>query len=238
MPANAVQFRMLGWAALDWNLQFDINRTPTEAFVSTDTFSRLYDFKGDGPIILYKRVEHEGTSRKQTACSVAIPPGLKQGLLLLIPGDETKALDRKVLPNSYGDISEGAPLIYDYIWFDDSLTARPAGMIEFRNLSHVSIAFKIEQQQYTLEPKATAQIPMTPGARRMAFRAAAQVNGQWKIFSSNPLPTSGAERMIVILRDGPSATIVPDQPNITMISLYDWPAPPKPASADLASSNR
>lgn len=242
MPCtHAVQFRVLGWAAHDANLQFDTGRSSTEVFVFTDTFSPSYDFKGDGPISLYKRVEHEGKVRKQVACAVVIPPKLEQGLLLLIPGDDSKVADRKVLPNSFGDLSENAPLVYDYVWFDDSLTARPAGMIEFRNLSHVPISFQIEQQQRTLAPNAAAQIPMTPGARRMTFRAAAQVNSQWRVFSSNPLPTGGAERMIVILRDGPPAKDADtpgDRPNITMISLYDWPAPAKPATPALASSRR
>ncbi|HEY9250694.1 MAG TPA: hypothetical protein VIO38_16255 [Rariglobus sp.] len=53
--------------------------------------------------------------------------GFRMGsLLLLIPGDDTQAVDRKVLPESQGFVSADAPLIYDYVWFDDSLEGRPA----------------------------------------------------------------------------------------------------------------
>ncbi|HSI08208.1 MAG: hypothetical protein ACAH89_03600 [Rariglobus sp.] len=240
LPAHAVQFRLLGWAAQDLNLQFDANRKANETYISTDTFSPVYEFKGEGPIIFYKRVEHEGVVRKQIACTVVIPPGMEQGLLLLIPGDDSLAVDRKVLPDSQGFVSETAPLIYDYVWFDDSLAARPAGTIEFRNLSRVPIAFQIEQHQLVLAPQGKTQVPLTPGAKRMAFRAAAQIDGKWKVFTSNPLPTRGPERMIVLLRDTVAAgngTSSGHAPGITMIPLYDWPAPPKSAAADLVSAN-
>lgn len=240
-PAHAVQFRLLGWASQDMNLQFDTGRKTTETYVSTDTFSPVYEFKGDGPIVLYKRVEHEGSIRKQTACTIPIPQGMERGLLLLIPGDDTKAVDRKVLPDSQGFVSASAPLIYDYVWFDDSLEARPAGTIEFRNLSRVPIALQIEQYQLMLVPQAKTQVPLIPGAKRMDFRAAAQIDGKWKVFARNPLPTRGPERMIVILRDSLSAasgSASDHEPHITMIPLYDWPAPPKPATPGLVSLGR
>lgn len=240
LPAHAVQFRLLGWAAQDLNLQFDANLKANETYVSTDTFSPVYEFKGDGPLTFYKRVEHEGVVRKQVACTVVIPPGMEQGLLLLIPGDDTKAADRKVLPDSQGFVSANAPLIYDYVWFDDSLAARPAGTIEFRNLSRVPIAFQIEQQQLVLAPQAKTQVPLLPGAKRMAFRAAAQIDGKWKVFTRNPLPTRGPERMIVLLRDNVAAGnggASGNDPLITMIPLYDWPAPPKSSAPELVSAN-
>jgi len=237
--AHAVQFRLLGWDSQDLNLQFDAQRKGVETYVSTDTFSPVYEFKGAGPIIFYKRVEHEGEARRQIACTVVIPPGMEQGLLLLIPGDDSKVVDCKVLPDSQGFVSANAPLVYDYVWFDDSLAARPPGTIEFRNLSRVPIAFQIEQHRHTLVPQAKAQVPLIPGAKRMTFRAAAQVNGAWKVFTSNPLSTRGPERMIVLLRDATGIGHTPgEEPRITMVRLYDWPAPPKQAAASLVSSLR
>jgi len=167
---------------------------------------------------------------------------MKKGLLLLIPGDDTKAVDRKVLPDESGFVSLGAPLIYDYIWFDDSPEARPSGTIEFRNLSRSPIALQIDQSQLMLAPQAKAQVPLTPGAKRMPFRAAAQINGQWKIFRSNPLSTRSPDRMLVILRDAAGAHEEAGsdrEPNIAMISLFDWPAPsPAPAAGAMLSANR
>lgn len=225
-PVHAVQFRMLGWSAHDMNLRFDVGAKPVETYVTTDTFSPVYEFNGEGPLVLYKRVEHDGSVVKQTASTVVIPPGLKQGLLLLIPGDDSQVLSRKVLPDSQGYVSDGAPLVYNYVWFDDSLEARPAGTIEFLNLSSREIAFQIEEHRHTLAPQAKARVPLVPGAKRMAFRAAARIEGDWRVFSNTALPTRGPERMMVILRDAPEteAQARPDRPNIRMISLYDWPA--------------
>lgn len=227
-PLHAVQVRLLGWTSVDGDLQFDTNQKATRLKVFPDTFSTVIEFNGDAPITLYKMVDHEGKPRKQTACTIVVPPGMERGLLVLMPGDDTKAADRKVLPDESGFVSAGAPLIYNYIWFDDSHKARPSGILEFRNLSCLPIALQVDQSQLVLAPQAKAQVPLTPGAKRMPFRAAAQINGQWKLFRSNPLSTRSPERMLVILRDA-SAALQNDardgEPNIMMISLFDWPLP-------------
>ena len=92
-----------------------------------------------------------------------------------------------------------------------------------------------------LVPQAKAQIPLIAGAKRMAFKAAAQVNGQWRTFASNPLPTRGPDRMLVILRDGPpnlEQSLGPDCPNISIVSLFDWPQPVVETGAPVASNRR
>jgi len=243
LPAHAIQFRMLGWASADVNLQFEINKKPTEACVFTDDLSPLYNFKAEGPLVLYKMVANkEGKPVKQVACTVPIPAGMEQGLLILLPGDDTKASSRRVLPNQFGFVSDTAPLIYDYIWLDASQVVRPSGTIEFINMSRVPIALQIEQRQLNIAPQAKAQIPMIAGAKRMNFKAAAQVDGRWRVFESNPLCTRGPDRMLVILRDGPAvlnATIPSGEPNISMLSLFEWPQPPPaPEIGPMASSNR
>lgn len=239
LPARAVQFRLLGWAAQDLNLRFDAGRKSTEVYVSTESLSPAYEFADAGPIVFYKQVEHEGAFVKQVACTVVIPSGLEKGILLLIPGDESKAAYRAVRPDRHGFVSERAPLVYDYVWIDDSPAARPPGTIEFRNLSRRSIAFQLEQHREVLAPKAKVQLPLARGAKRMAFHGAAEVDGQWKVFTQNPLPTRGPERMMILLRDNPDSDprASPDRANIKRISLYDWPAPPA-ASPALAAARR
>lgn len=237
-PAQAVQFRLLGWAAQDLNLQFRDGQKPTEVYVSTESLSPVYNFSTTGPIVFYKRVEHEGKTIKQTACTVTIPPDMEKGVLLLVPGADTQAIYRNVLPDRDGFVSEGAPLIYNYVWIDDSLTARPSGTIEFRNFSRRPIAFQLEQHRHVLAPETKVQLPLIPGAKRMAFRGAVQVNGEWKVFAKNPLPTRGPDRMMVILRDDPQprSSASGDKPNIKMISLFDWPAPPSESPAATVAS--
>lgn len=230
-PASSVQFRLLAWTVSDLNLQFQSGKSPTEVSAMPTSFSPVYEYKNEGPITLFKMVEQDGKPLRQTACTITFPENIKHGLVILVPGDDTKALVRKVLPNSQGLVSNGAPLIYDYIVIDDSADAHPSGTIVFRNFSKLPVALSIGQRQLTLAPHDLVQIPLTPGAKRMPFRAAAQLgDGRWRLLASNPLPVSGANRLLVILRDGPEgAAKRPDEPNVTILPLFDWNPPAKPA---------
>lgn len=232
--SHAAQVRLLGWAAVDGDLQFDLDRKPARLSVFSDSFSSPINVEG-GSLVLYKTVEHEGAPKKQTACAITIPAGQQRGLLILIPGDQKKALSKKVLPDESGFVSRDAPLIYDYLWLDDSHEARPPGTLEFRNLSRLPIALQIEQQQLMLAPKDKAQVPLRRDAKRMSLRAAAQINGRWRLFRSNPLSTRNPDRMLVVFRDaGASAQdpAAPAEPDIETIALYDWPQPVPRAAAD------
>jgi hypothetical protein len=223
--AHAVQFRLIGWADPDSNLVFDNKTKAVETTLSPAAFSASYEFTGEGALVLYKRVEHEGKIIRQTACTVAIPPGLKQGLLLLFPGDESQVLSRKVQPDSFGTVSATAPLAYNYVWFDDSLEARPAGTIQFLNLSARQLALQVASQQLVLPPKAKALANLEAGSKRMNFQGAVQVDGRWTIFSRKPIPTRDPERMLVILREEP---VSGPQPRIKLVTLFDWRAPADP----------
>ncbi|MDF3059746.1 MAG: hypothetical protein K0R17_3961 [Rariglobus sp.] len=236
--ANAVPFRLLAWGSYDLNLQYQSGRTPVEVSAFPTSFSPVYEYKETGPITLFKMVEHEEKPQRQTACVITLPPEIQQALVILVPGDDNKALSKKVLPNSQGQVSTGAPLIYDYVVIDDSPAAHPSGTIEFRNFSKLPIAINIAQQQLTIAPRDKVQVPLTAGAKRMPFRAAAQLeNGQWRLLSSTPLPISGAHRLLVILRDGPSHTTRNDEPNVVIVPLFDWPPPPPAEAAEAGPSS-
>lgn len=225
-PERSVQFRLLAWGSYDVNLQFQSGKKPSEVMAFPSSFSPIYEFKEEGPLTLFKMVEHDGKPQRQTACSVVIPAEMKQCLVILVPGDDSKVVDRKVMPNSQGMLSQDAPLVYDYVLIDDSPEAHPSGTIEFRNFSKLPIAINIAQQQLMLAPHDKAQVPLTPGVKRMPFRAAAQLGGgQWRLLGSNPLPISGADRLLVILRDGPPAEARPGEANVIIVPLFDWPAP-------------
>ncbi len=237
--AHALQFRLLGWSSDDIDLLFG-EKKPIELSVSVSGFSPVYEFKGDGPLVLYKEVLNDkGLPVRQTACTVTIPKGMEKGILILVPGDSSRAASRKVVARRHeGPATPDAPLIYDYILLDDSEAARPSGTIEFHNFSSLPIALKVETHQVVLAPKEKAQVPLQPGVKRLAFRAAAQLGGKWKVFLTNPLTTRGPDRMMVVLRDGPpsSQSDATGEPNIRMISLYDWPARPAPSTTQLLSS--
>jgi hypothetical protein len=227
-PAGAVQFRLLAWGSYDLNLQFQDGKKPQELTVFPRSFSNIYEVS-QGPVVLFKMVEADGKPVRQTACTIVVPPEIQQALVILVPADDSKVPYRKVLPNSQGLVSKEASLVYDYVVLDDSPAAHPDGTIEFRNFSSLPIAINIAERQLTLPPRDKTQVPITEGARRMPFRAAAQLeNGQWKLLASNPLPISGAGRILVILRDRPTKSNRPDEPNIAIVPLFDW-TPPTPA---------
>ncbi|CAM2815181.1 hypothetical protein [Rariglobus hedericola] len=227
-PARAVQFRLLAWGSYDLNLQFQNGKGAQELAVFPKSFSITYEIP-QGPIVLFKTVEVDGKPQRQTACTIVVPPEIQQALVILVPADDSNAPYRKVLPNSQGLVSKEAALLYDCVVLDNSPAAHPVGTIEFRNFSRLPIAINIADRQLTLPPRDKTQVPITEGAKRMAFRAAAQLeNGDWKLLSSSPLPISGAGRVLVILRDRPEKSSRPDEPNIAIVPLFDWTPPPSP----------
>lgn len=235
--AHALEFRVLGWSSDDITLHY--GKKSTLMTVSVNGFSPAYEFHGDGPLVFYKMVDKDGNPQRQTACTITFPPDMQRGLIILFPGDESTVANRKVISASEGPGTPDAPLVYDYLLLDDSTEARPSGTIEFRNFSSLPVALMVESRQFVLQPKAKAQLPLDSSAKRLSFRAAAQVNGQWKVFLTNPLPTRGRpERMMVLLRDGPIVAQPQGdvEPNIKLLSLSDFPPRPQaPASTDVAS---
>lgn len=235
----AVDFRLIAWETPDNNLEYTTLKAAVPIRVSTDEFTNYITAKGDEPFVLFKRVEHEGKVVNQTACTITFPPELKQGVVLLLPGDQSRAISRKVLPSKLGFGTPAAPLIYNYVWLDDSLDAHPSGTIMFRNFSSLPIAIQIAGRQLTIAPKDSSIVPLAKGVRRMPFQAAAQVGGQWRMFASNPLSTDGPDRMLIILRDGPdipSTAGSKNEPNIRIVSLFDWARTPPVAIANAATT--
>lgn len=239
-PARAVQFRLLAWGTYDVNLQFHDGKVAHELAVFPKSFSTTHEVS-QGPIVLFKMVDVDGKPQRQTACTIVVPPELQQALVILVPADDSRVPSRNVLPNSQGQVSKEAALLYDYVVLDNSPAAHPAGTIEFRNFSRLPIAINIADRQLTLPPRDKTQVPITVGAKRMSFRAAAQLeNGDWKLLSSSPLPISGAGRVMVILRDRPEKSSRADEPNIAIVPLFDWTPPPapEPAAAPAVVSSR
>jgi hypothetical protein len=226
VSVQAVQFRVLGFARYDLDLRFDQRGEPVALKVFPDSLSRTYDTLGTEPIVLYKMVEEDGKPRKNVACTVTVPPELTHGILILFPSGTPASPSIRVLPNNSGEANSLAPLTYEYFWLDDSLDARPLGMIEFRNMTRVSIAFRIGDQEKNLAPQGKTQTPLIAGAKRLDFKAAVQLAGKWRVFMSSPLPTRGPSRMLVIFREvAENLRTGPDDPGIRMFRFYDAPSP-------------
>lgn len=231
-PAGAVQFRVLGWDADDYSLRFDQGHSTTGVQVETDRLSPVYDAPGAQAVSLYRTIETEsGEPGRQIACRIVVPPELKRGIVVLIPS--TPVSSWITLPaGGQGATAMRVPLTYEYLWLDDSAEARPVGTIEFRNMQRHPVALRIGGGEVRLPPQGKAQIPLVPEAKRQKFRAAALIEGNWRMFASTSLPTRGAGRLMVIFRETSDPSRAgPDDPGIRMVRLYEPPPPAPPPEA-------
>lgn len=229
---NAADLRFISWAVSDENLQFANGAKATELSVPDEAFSPAYKFTGAAALTLYKMVEGDPKPLKRTACTIPLPETMTRGLVILIPQESPQPAQEKVIPNSLGVVSSKAPMTYSYMLLDDSVEARPLGTIEFRNFTGLPLALQVENQQFTLSPDPTVkhQVPLVAGARRLFYRAAAQINGKWEIVGSNPLSTRGPpDRMMVILKTQSAGDLPPTAASIRTLVIADWtraePAP-------------
>lgn len=241
IPAlNAADFRFISWGESDENLQFANGLKSTELSVPDEAFSPLYKLNVGGTLTLYKMVEGDPKPLKRTACTIPVPEDMTQGLVILIPPENPQPTLDKVMPNSLGVVSRNTPMTYNYLLLDDSLEARPKGMIEFRNFTGLPIALQVGTQQFTLDatPNAKHQIPLVPGAKRLFYRAAAQINGKWEIIGSNPLSTRGPpDRMMVLIKRNALGASLQSVASIRTLIIADWTRP-DPAANPAASSAR
>lgn len=230
-PASAVQFRVLGWDADDYSLRLDQGRSTLELQVMTERLSSLYDAPGKENLVFYRLVDRDGEPVKQPVCTITVPSGLERGVLILVPSVPPSSWIRP--PGATGDMARmRVPPAYKHFWLDDSPEARPPGMIDFRNLQDLPIALRVGGRDIHLPPQGREQTPLIPGAKRLDFKAAALLDGEWRLFASSPLPTRNLSRLLVIFRGvsveprtGPADT------GIRMVRLCEIAPPPKSVAA-------
>ena len=226
---RAVEFRVLGWATDDNSLRFDQGRSTADVQVETDRLSPLYAAPGAETVTLYRPIKTaDGKPGQQIACEITVPPGLKQGIVILIPAVPVSSW----IKPSEGDADAAhvrVPPPYLYHWLDDSIEARPLGTIEFRNLQRLPVAVRIGDRDIEIPSLGKGQAPIVPGVKRLGFRAATFINGKWRVFASSPLPTRGPDRILVIFRDVDDAQRTgPADTGIRIVRLYEVAPLPAP----------
>jgi len=212
--ARAIELRFINWDGDEASLKF-INKGKVVALhASESSLSAIYTFEGAGPLVLFKDVVVDGKTVRQTAATLAVPPGLTHAIVVLAATDATL--------NTYAGV-----------WIDDSPAVRSAGTVRLVNLSNHSVAFKVDVAEFTIAPSENHQVPVRAGVRRILMQAAAQVDGKWKVVANNPLPVRNGLRLLVLLRDGRPQE--GSEVNIVdLLSFYDQPPAipgPKMASA-------
>lgn len=216
MPA--VEFRILNWGSgWDDSLRYRSGQSVEPVVANEGTLSRPYHLE-TGPLVLFRELKKGDEIVRETVAAIPLPADLAQGILVLVPKDEQRTG-------------------YDGFWMDDSVAARPPGMIEFRNFSRIPVALKVAGREIMLPARAKASVPFPPGARRIPFQAAAQVDGEWEFLGASPLPVRTGYRVLVMMRDG-RASAGRDTRAIDMLSFYDPPPPLDPEAAPPLASVR
>ncbi|HEY9248164.1 MAG TPA: hypothetical protein VIO38_03495 [Rariglobus sp.] len=235
---HAVEFRVLGWSTDDNSLRFDQGRSTTDVQVETDRLSSVYVAPGAESVTLYRPIKTaDGKPGQQIACELVVPPGLKQGIVLLIPAVPVSSWIKPSQAIAPDAAHMRVPPTYHYHWLDDSIEARPPGTIEFRNLQALPVAVRIGDREIEVPPHGKAQIPLVPGARRIGFRAATLIDGKWRVFASSPLPTRGPDRILVIFREVEgSQRTGPADTGIRIVRLYEAAPAPAPASTPVSDN--
>lgn len=230
--ARAVEFRVLGWSADDPSLRFDQDRSTIDLRIETDRLSQAYAVPGAETVVLYRPITNaDGKPDRQIACEIAVPPGLEQGIVILAPAAPVSSWIKPPLADPAAAHMR-VPPTYQYYWIDDSVDARPPGTIEFRNLQRHPVALRIGDRDLEVPSQGKAQTPIVPGVKRLSFRAATFIDGQWRVFASSTLPTRGPDRILVIFRDvDETQRTGPTDTGIRMVRLYETTPAPQAVAA-------
>ncbi len=200
---QAVELRFLNWEGQEDALKFTSDGTTVAISADENALSPSYHFEETGPLVLFKEVPDEGRTRRVTVATLAVPRGLTHAVVLLTAGDKTLTT-------------------YSGLWIDDSPTARPVGTVLLLNRSQHPLAFKMDETEFTLAPKAMHQLPVSADVKRIVVKADAEVAGRWEPVIGNPLPVRPGVRVLLLLRDGrPQPGIKTNL--VDMLSFYDFP---------------
>ena len=208
VSSRAVELRFLNVEGEESALKFT-NKGETVAIrASENTLSPVYQFGDTGPLVLFKEVVIEGKIVRVTAATLEVPSDLTHVLVVLTATDKTLAT-------------------YSGSVIDDSPVTRPAGTILLLNRSGYPLSFKLDAEEFTLEPKGVHQMPFSQDINRIVVQADAKVADKWERIFGNPLPVRAGVRVLLLLRDG-RPQIGSKTNLVDMLSFYDRP----PVSAE------
>ncbi|MFA6287036.1 MAG: hypothetical protein WC661_06575 [Opitutaceae bacterium] len=198
--AFALDFRILNWDGNDLDLKYQHKSEKISLYTFEGALSPFYHYSEAKPLTLFKEKMIKEEVVKVPAMTTEVPAGLTQAILLIVPTSPDRSS-------------------YTALWIDDSPLIRPAGTLEFRNLSKHSVALQVAGQEMNLVPQAVQQLKFDPALKRVAFKAAVQIGAEWKLVTANPVPVRPNYRALIILRDArPSETAA-----VQIISFYDRP---------------
>jgi hypothetical protein len=212
--AHALEFRVLVWEGSESALKYTANGKTINISGTENDLSPVYRFTGAGPLVLFKEVQQEGKTIRETAATLPLPIGVTHAILILAPADASQKS-------------------YLGMWINDAPDSRPAETIQFVNLSSYPTTFKFGDQDFSIAPGANHQVRFDAALERIVLRGAAYVGDKWELFSGNPVPVRAGLRLLMVLRNGRPApgrsTAVVD-----MVSFYDRPPaiPGAPATAN------
>lgn len=203
VSARAVELRFLSVEGEERALKFTNKGATVDVSADENSLSPVYLFEESGPLVLFKEVVKDGKTVRVTAATLAVPSGLTHAVVILAASDKSSAT-------------------YSGAWIDDSSQTRPAGTILLLNRSRYPLSFKLDAEEFTLEPQGVHQMPFSQDINRIVIQADAKVADKWERVFGNPLPVRAGVRVLLLLRDGrPQAGSKTNL--VDMLSFYDRP---------------
>lgn len=182
LASASLTFRILSWDGEIDDLHYDEGRESISLAIYEDRLSRRYQHSDSGPLTLYRTLPGEQGPVKQNALSMDIPPGLSQAILLVTRDRQSRI---------HGT------------WLNDSFDYTPQGSMRFHNLSRYPVALDLGSTSPIMLPQGSTHLhSIKQDTRSVPLMAAtAEVDGEWKLFSTLPVPVNSNRRTLVIIRN-------------------------------------
>lgn len=213
--ASALEFHLVSWDGeiTDLNYAQGTKAVPVEACESL--LSPPYQWTGTGPLVLFRKIQHEGKTVRMPVATLTPPAGLTNAILLLSATDSSHTA-------------------YSGLWIDNSLDARPLQSTTYYNLSHYLIGIRLGNEEYTVAPQSSRTQLTDTSVQRMLLKAAAKTASGWEIIASTSQTVRPGRRTLVFLRDG-RPQINGHIDRIDFLIFHDRPVIPSPEGTPVAS---
>lgn len=205
LQAETLTFRLISWEGPIGDLHYMEKQKVIPLQIEEGRLSRSMTYSGSSPLTLFRIVETEEGPQHQPALTMDLP-NTKQAILLV-----SKQPDGSL---------KG-------IWIDDSFDYIPLGSIRFHNFSSRPVAIDLKgKDPVMLSPQESYLHLMQENSRTVPILAATtEVDGQWKLFHTVPIPMRSHLRCLVIARNSRTRD-ARDVAPVELQIIYDQLVPP------------
>jgi hypothetical protein len=204
--AAALEFRALSWQGPLTDLHYLQNGRTTALTANERILSTVHTFTGTDTLILFREIERDGLTVRETVAELPVPANLVKAILILIP---------------QGDAGTCTGL-----WIDDSADKSTGNQIRFINLSNHTAAIKSGGTSLLIPSRGEDILPFGADQRSVPLSVAAQTHKGWQLVSTQRQAVRDGYHIVVILRGGRDFTDdygTHQAAAIELLALYEKP---------------